>query len=79
MDYETVQNDVLYLHDPTMPTVSLQIQALAYNTKKIKPADLPKSWEEIANPKYKGMVALGRSDARRAAEFDALGIENSME
>ena len=46
-NYETVQKDVLYLHDPTMPTVSLQIQALAYNTKKMKPADLPKSWEDV--------------------------------
>ena len=53
MPYETVQKDVLYLHDPTLPTVSLQIQALAYNTKKMKPADLPKSWEEVSNPKYK--------------------------
>ena len=35
---------------PIWPTVSLQIQALAYNTKKMKPADLPKSWEEVANP-----------------------------
>ncbi|MGZ9124907.1 MAG: extracellular solute-binding protein, partial [Candidatus Binatia bacterium] len=58
MDYNTVQRDVLYLHDPNMATVSLQIQALAYNTKKIKPADLPKSWEEVATPKYKGMIAL---------------------
>src|SRR5215470_1229381 len=53
MNYETVQRDVLYLHDPTMPTVSLQVQALAYNAKKTKPGDLPKSWEEVANPKYK--------------------------
>ena len=58
MNYDTVQRDVLYLHDPTMPTVSLQVQALAYNTKKMKPADLPKSWEDVANPKYKGIVAL---------------------
>src|ERR1700745_3990394 len=36
--YETVQKDVLHIHDPTMATVSLQIQALTYNTKKIKPA-----------------------------------------
>jgi iron(III) transport system substrate-binding protein len=56
--YETVQKDVLLLHDPTMATVSLQIQALTYNTKKLKPADLPKSWEDVANPKFKGMVAL---------------------
>ncbi len=56
--YDTVQRDVLLLHDPTMATVSLQIQALTYNTKKLKPADLPKSWEDVANPKFKGMVAL---------------------
>src|SRR6476660_6254592 len=49
MNYDTVQRDVLYLHDPTMPTVSLQVQALAYNTKKMKPADLPKSWEDVAS------------------------------
>src|SRR5262245_42480200 len=30
MPYNTVQRDVLVLHDPTLPTVSLQIQALSY-------------------------------------------------
>ncbi|HEY3165993.1 MAG TPA: extracellular solute-binding protein [Candidatus Binatia bacterium] len=58
MPYETVQKNFLVLHDPTMPVVSLQIQALVYNTKKLKGADLPKSWEDVANPKYKGNVAL---------------------
>ena len=69
-NYETVQKDVLYLHDPTMPTVSLQIQALAYNTKKMKPADLPKSWEEVANPKYKGSIAL--DDPMRAGPLSSM-------
>ena len=69
MNYETVQKDVLYLHDPTMPTVSLQVQALAYNTKKMKPADLPKSWEDVANPKYKGLVAL--DDPMRAGPLSS--------
>jgi ABC-type Fe3+ transport system substrate-binding protein len=68
--YETVQKDVLYLHDPTLPTVSLQIQALTYNTKKMKPADLPKSWEDVANPKYKGMVAL--DDPLRAGPLSSM-------
>ncbi len=70
MSYDTVQRDVLYLHDPTLPTVSLQIQALAYNTKKMKPADLPKSWEEVASPKYKGMVAL--DDPMRAGPLSSM-------
>ncbi|MGE5852525.1 MAG: extracellular solute-binding protein [Deltaproteobacteria bacterium] len=70
MNYDTVQRDVLYLHDPTMPTVSLQVQALAYNTKKMKPADLPKSWEDVANPKYKGVVAL--DDPMRAGPLSSM-------
>jgi iron(III) transport system substrate-binding protein len=70
MNYETVQKDVLYLHDPTLPTVSLQIQALAFNTKKIKPADLPKSWEDVANPKFKGLVAL--DDPMRAGPLSSM-------
>src|SRR5688500_8427792 len=70
MNYETVQRDVLYLHDPTLPTVSLQIQALAFNTKKIKPAEMPKSWQDVANPKYKGMVAL--DDPMRAGPLSSM-------
>jgi len=69
-NYETVQKDVLVLHDPTMPTVSLQIQALAFNTKKMKPADLPKSWEDVANPKYKGLIAL--DDPMRAGPLSSM-------
>jgi iron(III) transport system substrate-binding protein len=68
--YETVQKDVLVLHDPTLPTVSLQVQALTYNTKKLKPADLPKSWEDVANPKYKGQVAL--DDPMRAGPLSSM-------
>src|SRR5437899_430270 len=56
--YNTIQANSLILHDPTLPTVSLQIVALAYNTKKMKKEDLPKTWDDVINPKYKGMVAL---------------------
>src|SRR5512143_2894158 len=70
MPYETVQKAVLHIHDPTMPVVSLQIQALAYNTKKMKPADLPKTWEDVANPKYKGLVAL--DDPMRAGPLSSM-------
>jgi iron(III) transport system substrate-binding protein len=70
MPYETVQRDVLHIHDPTMPTVSMQVQALTYNTKKLKPADLPKSWEDVASPKYKGRVAL--DDPMRAGPLSSM-------
>lgn len=67
--YETVQKDFLVLHDPTMPVVSLQIQALVYNTKKLKAGDIPKNWDDVANPKYKGNVAL--DDPMRAGPLSS--------
>jgi iron(III) transport system substrate-binding protein len=68
--YNTVQANSLLLHDPTLPTVSLQIMALSYNTKKLKREDLPKSWEDVINPKYKGAVAL--DDPLRAGPLSGL-------
>ena len=68
--YNTVQANSLLLHDPTLPTVSLQIMALSYNTKKLKKEDLPKSWEDVINPKYKGVVAL--DDPLRAGPLSGL-------
>lgn len=68
--YDTAQQSVLLIHDTTMPTVSLQVQALTYNIKKLKSGDLPKSWEEVANPKYKGLVAL--DDPMRAGPLSSM-------
>src|SRR5499425_3867298 len=68
--YDTVQKSVLLLYDPTLPTVSLQVQALTYNTKKLKAGDVPKSWEEVANPKYTGLVAL--DDPMRAGPISSM-------
>jgi len=68
--YDTVQASALLLHDPTLPTVSLQIMALAYNTKKLKVEELPKSWEDVVNPKYKGTVAL--DDPLRAGPLSGM-------
>jgi iron(III) transport system substrate-binding protein len=56
--YNTVQASSLFLHDPELPTVSLSIGTLTYNTKKLKADQLPKDWEDVANPKFKGIVAL---------------------
>jgi iron(III) transport system substrate-binding protein len=68
--YNTVQASSLILHDPTLPTVSLQIMALSYNTKKLKKEELPRSWEDVTNPKYKGMVAL--DDPMRAGPLSGM-------
>ena len=68
--YNTVQASSLLLHDPTLPTVSLQIMALSYNIKKLKKEELPKSWEDVINPKYKGMIAL--DDPLRAGPLSGM-------
>ena len=68
--YATVQGNSLIVHDVIAPVVSLQIQALAYNTRKLKPEEAPKSWEDVTNPKYKGNVAL--DDPMRAGPLSSM-------
>jgi iron(III) transport system substrate-binding protein len=68
--YQTVQGNSLIVNDAIAPVASLQIQALAYNTKKLKREDVPKSWEDVTNPKYKGIVAL--DDPMRAGPLSSM-------
>ena len=68
--YATVQGNSLIVHDAIAPVVSLQIQALAYNTRKLKSEEAPKSWEDVTNPKYKGNVAL--DDPMRAGPLSGM-------
>lgn len=35
------------------------LMALAYNTKLVAAADAPKAWADLANPRWKGKIALG--------------------
>jgi iron(III) transport system substrate-binding protein len=35
----------------------------AWNTDLVKPADVPRSWEELAEPKYKGKITLEPTDS----------------
>ena len=68
--YQTVQGNSLFVNDAIAPVVSLQIQALAYNTKKLKREEVPKSWEDVTNPRYKGIVAL--DDPMRAGPLSSM-------
>jgi iron(III) transport system substrate-binding protein len=68
--YQTVQGSALFVNDAIAPVVSLQIQALAYNTKKLKREEAPKNWEDVTNPKYKGIVAL--DDPMRAGPLSSM-------
>jgi iron(III) transport system substrate-binding protein len=41
----------------------LNVFVQAYNTKLVKKADLPKTWEELANPKWKGKLGIEQEDS----------------
>ena len=41
----------------------LNVFVQAYNTNKVKKADLPKTWEELANPKWKGKIGIEQEDS----------------
>ena len=38
--------------------MSLAAMNITYNTDKVKPEDLPKSWSDLADAKYQGKVIL---------------------
>jgi iron(III) transport system substrate-binding protein len=35
------------------------LTVIVYNTKLVKPEDMPKTWADLADPKWKGKVAIG--------------------
>jgi len=43
--------------------VSVNIIAAAYNTDLVKPQDVPKSYEDLKDPKWKGRLAIEAEDA----------------
>ena len=40
----------------------LNVFVQAYNTRLVKKEDLPKTWEDLANPKWKGKLGIERED-----------------
>jgi iron(III) transport system substrate-binding protein len=43
------------------------IMVMAVNTKKLQPAGYPRSWGDLADPKWKGMVSSARADSSASA------------
>ena len=41
----------------------LNVFVQAYNTRQVKKADLPKTWEDLANPKWKGKIGIEQEDS----------------
>lgn len=46
------------LKDLTGVTEEVTVTVTGYNTKLVSPQDVPKSWEDLLNPKWKGKIAL---------------------
>ncbi len=43
---------------PGLVTDAILVKLVDYNTNLLKPADLPKSWDDLLQPKWKGRLAL---------------------
>ncbi|MGZ5048571.1 MAG: ABC transporter substrate-binding protein [Usitatibacter sp.] len=52
----------------------LNVFTQAYNTSLVKKEDLPKTWEDLANPKWKGKLGIEQEDSDwLAGEYAELG------
>src|SRR4030095_16662607 len=52
----------------------LNVFVQAYNTKLVKKEELPKTWEDLANPKWKGKLGIEQEDADwLAGQFAEMG------
>ncbi|MGL4323099.1 MAG: extracellular solute-binding protein [Beijerinckiaceae bacterium] len=47
------------------------VMSFAVNTKNLKPAEYPKSWKDLTDPKWKGKISAARPDSSGSA-FQAL-------
>jgi iron(III) transport system substrate-binding protein len=52
----------------------LNVFVQAYNTQAVKKEDLPKTWEDLANPKWKGKLGIEQEDSDwLAGQFAEMG------
>jgi len=59
---------------------SIDLIIQGYNSNKIKPADLPKSYQDLLNPKWKGQLGVEASDQHWfAAILEELGHDAGMD
>ncbi len=56
---ETAHYRPQYLSDPpgAFFWVTISLAGIAYNTQKLAPAEVPKSWSDIRNPAFKGHIS----------------------
>jgi len=57
----------------------LNVFTQAYNTGAVKKEDLPKTWEDLANPKWKGKLGIEQEDSDwLAGEAQVLGEQHAV-
>jgi iron(III) transport system substrate-binding protein len=57
----------------------LNVFVQAYNTNLLKKEELPRTWQDLANPKWKGKLGIEQEDADwLAGQFTELGEEKAM-
>ena len=60
-----------------LQTHHVSLFMITYNTKKLNPADAPKSYNDLLNPKFKGKIGIPRSPAVWIYLEGALGAEKT--
>lgn len=53
-----------------MVRISRRVNGLVYNTNEVNPAELPDTWEELANPKWNGKISVHTT----GIPFDVLAV-----
>ena len=66
--------------DGWINSVSTTFYAIFYNTDLVKPADLPKSYQDFLHPRWKGKIAIDQEDVEwLAALIEIMGREDAIE
>jgi iron(III) transport system substrate-binding protein len=60
--------------------VSTTFYAVFYNTKLVKPGELPNRYEDLLSPRWKGMIAIDQEDAEwLAGLIETMGREKALD
>ena len=60
--------------------VTTTFYTVFYNTNLVKPADLPKKYQDLLHPRWKGLIAIDQEDAEwLGGLIETMGRENAIE
>jgi iron(III) transport system substrate-binding protein len=67
-------------NDGWINPVSTTFYAMFYNTQLVKPNELPKSYQELLDPRWKGMIAIDQEDVEwLAALIETMGRREAID